>query len=217
MCELSNPYPAIFQKFIQSNFHQIVIVSKFASKPFSVDDGHTKNIKHGAIGAKSRPAQLIKFKPPRHNLMSDFLSGNFKSSENLSSLDDLNANEYLSQLRSSIGVYDAKKLDDPDIKSLLNSIVKDPEFRRRIMLKYPDQVHKVIQAYFHNYSNDKEKIGELYETLANWDTTHMSIEVFLLLLTKEHYDLTIRQWALQNIDRKASGKFLDSKIIFVVC
>ena len=72
----------------------------------------------------------------------------------------------------------------------------------------------VSPAYLHNHSNDKEKIGELYETLANWDTTHMSIEVFLLLLTKDHYDLTIRQWALQNIDAKASGHF--DKITYTV-
>ena len=112
-----------------------------------MDDGHTRNIKHGAIGAKSRPAQLIKFKPPKFNLKpSDYLTRNVKRVEKLSSSDDLNVNEYFFLLRSSIGVYDSKKLEDPHIKSLLNSIVKDPEFRRNIMLKSPDQVHKVIQA-----------------------------------------------------------------------
>ena len=71
------------------------------------------------------------------------------------------------------------------------------------MDKAPNQVHKVIQAYYIKQNINRQKVRELYTILSEWDTRHMSAEVFLLLLTKEFQDPVVRSWAVANLDKSS--------------
>lgn len=165
----------------------------------SIDDGHAKHgkLKPGKTAIKSRPSQLVRFKPTKEISVKNHCPNSGICTRPSydkrmipppndcvpTSRDDVNTTESLAMIKSTIGPFDMTR-NEPEIKTLFNRIVKDESLRKLIMAKAPNQVHKVIQAYY--YINiTRQKIAELYDILSVWDTRNMSAEVFILLLTKE--------------------------------
>ena len=88
------------------------------------------------------------------------------------------------------------------------TIVDHKALQNHVNQEAPNQLHKIIQSYyFENVT--RSKIKELYDLISKWNTRKLSLECFLVLLTKDFPDPSIRAWAITHLDGASDQQLIN--------